>query len=91
MDEHSVITPDFDIWDSTVGASNVSVESGALVVMWNDGRTSRHHAYWLAENDPSPETLHPLSRETTLSPLSLPEDLRVAGAELQGPGVVAVN
>lgn len=91
MDEHSIITPDFDHWDSTVGASGVSVEGGALVVMWNDGRTSRHHAYWLAENDPSPETLHPLSRETTLSPLSLPEDLRVAGAELQGPGVVAVN
>ena len=84
------LTPDFEVWPVTNLPVAVSVDDGALAVTWSDGRTSRYHPLLLAENDPGPETLHPLSRETILSPLDLPEDLQVAEARLDPNGAVEV-
>ena len=78
----TLITPDFDHWDTPFGIARVSVEDGALRIDWSDGKTSYHHSLWLAENDPSDETLHPRSRETLLSPLDLPRDLVVIDAKI---------
>ena len=89
--ESQPITPDFDIWPVTHAPVTLAVEAGALAVTWSDGRTSRYHPFLLAENDPAPDTLHPLSRETTLSPLDLPEDLAVTAAELDASGAVVVH
>lgn len=85
------ITPDFDHWPVTVAPVAVHGKDGALAVEWADGTTSRYHPFLLAENDPSADTLHPLSRETTLSPLALPEDLAVRSAEIAANGAVTVH
>ena len=84
------LTPDFEVWPVKDLPAAVSVDDGALAVTWADGRTSRYHPLLLAENDPGPKTLHPLSRETILSPLDLPEDLKVAEARLDPNGAVEV-
>lgn len=84
------ITPDYDPWPITHTPVEATAQDGALAITWSDGRTSHHHALLLAENDPAPDTLHPLSRETTLSPLDLPEGLAVTGAVLTG-GAVEVH
>ena len=60
------ITPDFEDWPIPVMPETVTAEDGALSVIWSDGKTSRYHPFLLAENDPSPDTLHPLSREEYL-------------------------
>lgn len=85
------ITPDFDHWATDVMPATVAADAGALRVQWTDGQTSHHHPFLLAENDPAPETLHPGSRETLLSPLDLPEDLRVTGAGIGPGGIVEVR
>ncbi len=85
------ITPDFYHWPVTVAPTAVRAESGALAVAWDDGQLSSYHPFLLAENDPSPGTLHPLSRETTLSPLDLPDDLAVKGAEIAPSGAIVVH
>ncbi len=85
------ITPDFENWPVTHQPVGATTESGALKITWSDGKVSLHHSLFLAENDPSPETLHPLSRETTLSPLDQPEDLAAVSAAIQPNGAVSVE
>lgn len=90
MEQHP-ITPDFDFWPVNVSPVAARPDKGALVVEWSDGKVSQYHPFFLAENDPSPDTLHPLSRETTRSPLDLPEDLAAVSAEIEPNGAVAVH
>ncbi len=85
------ITPDFEYWPIQAMPETVNIEGGALAVTWSDGKTSRYHPFLLAENDPSPDTLHPLSRETTTSPLDIPAELKVTAAEIEGNGTVVVH
>ncbi len=89
--DHLPATPDFDIWPIFVLPQAVSVENGALAVTWGDGLVSRYHPFFLAENDPAPDTLHPLSREATLPPLDIAADLRVAEAWIETGGAVTVR
>lgn len=89
--ENQPLTPDFDVWPVQHPVRQAAAAGGALAVTWADGRTSMHHPLLLAENDPSPDSLHPLSRETTLSPLDLPVDLAVAGAEALPDGSVRIT
>lgn len=84
------ITPDFDHWPVTYPAQFVRPVNGALEIEWADGQRSLHHPLLLAENDPSPDVLHPLSRETVLTPLDFPEDLAVADARIEPNGAIRV-
>ncbi|MEM7171384.1 MAG: TauD/TfdA family dioxygenase [Pseudomonadota bacterium] len=84
-------TPDFDSWPLTQQPTSVAVDHGALLITWSDARTSAYHPFLLAENDPAEDTLHPLSRETTLSPLDLPCDLVIRRAVLLANGAVEVH
>ena len=81
------LTPDFDIWPQDRTPLAVSVSEGALVVEWDDARTSRYHPLLLAENDPAEDCLHPKSRETVLSPLDLPEELVVVDAQIEADAI----
>ncbi len=84
-------TPDFDNWPQTQTPAAVTVAEGALSVTWSDGRTSLYHPLLLAENDPAPDCLHALSRETVLSPQDLPVDLAVVHAEIDPADAVVVH
>ena len=85
------ITPDFDTWPLDILPRSAAAQNGALRVRWEDGATSLYHPLLLAENDPSQTALHPLSRETTLSPLDLPETLQVLSAQIEANGTVVVE
>lgn len=85
------ITPDFDVWPTDMTASEIGTERGALYVLWSDGRKCLYHPFFLAENDPAPDVLHPLSRETILSPLDFPDDLAVADADVAEGGAIRVR
>ena len=84
------ITPDFDVWPVTQQPTKVLAEDTALVIVWSDDQVGRDHLYVSAENDPAPGTLHPVSRQTTLSPLDLPADLEVRDAAPTLGGAVQI-
>ena len=83
-------TPDFDVYPTEPGLRAAEIEGRAVVLAWADGRISAHHALWLRENSPDPETLHPLSREMVISPLDLPADLRPESAAVDPDGSLRV-
>ncbi|MEM6667153.1 MAG: TauD/TfdA family dioxygenase [Pseudomonadota bacterium] len=85
------ITPDFDVWPAGATPMSIAAEDGALSVTWADGRTCLYHPLLLAENDPAPDVLHPLSRETVLTPLDFPVDLAVSAAEIAENGALRVH
>ncbi|WP_373635439.1 TauD/TfdA family dioxygenase [Yoonia sp. SS1-5] len=85
------ITPDFDTWPVTHDAVSVAPERGALRITWSDDQVSLHHPLLLAENDPSPRVLHPLSRETVLNPVDFAPDLQVAAAKILPNGAICVR
>ena len=85
------LTPDFDHWPVVEAASSVRVADGALEVTWSDGKHSLYHPFFLAENDPAPDRLHPKSREALVSPLDLPDDLSVIRASVLANGAIEVK
>ncbi len=85
------MTPDFDIWPVTHRIADASIADGHVCVRWSDGRQSRYHAFFLRENSSDEDTLHPLSRETVLSPLALPEDLAPRDVNVDEPGALEVT
>lgn len=89
--EQYPLTPDFENWPIQAIPEEATAKDGALSIVWSDGKVSQYHPFLLAENDPSADTLHPLSRETTLSPLDLPDDLAVSGAAIEVNGTVVVQ
>ncbi|WP_343562075.1 TauD/TfdA family dioxygenase [Kiloniella sp. b19] len=84
------LTPDFEVWPVTAKTERFLVQDGALVVEWSDGARCAYHPLLLAENDPAGDVLHPLSRETVLSPLDFPEELKVVDAQISEDGGIEV-
>ena len=93
MNDHFAppITPDYEDWPIVHRPVAAHADAGALAITWSDAELTRYHPLLLAENDPSPATLHPLSRETTVSPLDLPQDLAVTDARIEADGTVQVS
>lgn len=50
---------------------SVQKSDDALRIIWSDGSSSRFHFGWLRENDPSPCSRHPQSRERIVHPLEI--------------------
>ena len=83
-------TPDFDVYPTDPALRTAEIADTAVALTWADGRTSLHHAHWLRENSPDPETVHPLSREMAISPLDLPDDLHPQSVAVEDGGALRV-
>lgn len=86
-----VLTPDFESYQVAETVSAVDSDGRILTVDWSDGRVSRYHAIWLRNNACDPVTFNLDTREIALSPLDLPEDIRIATCELAADDVIAVR
>ena len=84
-------TPDFDVWPVTHTITAAAVRDGDVAVSWSDGRSCVYNRFLLAENDPAPEVIHPLSREMIPSPLEFPADLAATGARVLPNGALQVE
>ncbi|MEL6361247.1 MAG: TauD/TfdA family dioxygenase [Pseudomonadota bacterium] len=84
-------TPDFEIYPIEHHIKASSVHQDVVRVSWSDGRESRHHALWLRENSPDPQTIHPLSREMLLDPLDIPSDVIPTKAVVLTNGALRVS
>ena len=84
-------TPDFDVWPVTHRLTQAHAEDAAVHVTWDDGKTCAFHAFFLRENSPDDATIHPISRETVISPLDLPENLTAQSANIDDAGALMVT
>ncbi|MGI9426683.1 MAG: TauD/TfdA family dioxygenase [Hyphomicrobiaceae bacterium] len=83
-------TPDFEIYPVAHAISSARPEANAVVIEWSDGQRSKHHALWLRENSPDEQTIHPLSRELVVDPLSFPENLSPDTVAVEATGALKV-
>ena len=85
-----MLTPDFDIYEMRE-ISDVQVTGLGLTVRYADGAISHHLAADLREHCPQPHTTHPVTRETLLSPLDVPDGFHITHAALDDDGMVAIE
>ncbi len=83
-------TPDFDSYQ-VQPVARLDVQPLGLTVIYEDGRQSCHLAADLREHSPDCDTTHPITRETLLSPLHLPEGFHITSATVIDRGQVQVE
>ena len=71
--------------------SDMQVTPLGLTVHYADGAISHHLAADLREHCPQPHTTHPVTRETLLSPLDVPDGFHITRAALDDDGMVAIE
>jgi len=84
-------TPDFDVWPITHAITRAEPRGASVRVIWDDGKACDYHAFFLRENSPDDATIHPLSRESVLSPLDLPDDLNCEEVAVEKHGALVVT
>jgi gamma-butyrobetaine dioxygenase len=85
-----MLTPDFDIYTKR-HITGLEVSPLGLSVFYDDGAVSRHLAADLREHSPEAHTTHPVTRETLLSPLDVPENFHITQAKLNDNGMVVLH
>ncbi len=85
-----MFTPDFDVY-TTRNISRLEVSLLGLSVFYDDGAVSRHLAADLREHCPDVSTTHPVTRETLLSPLDVPDNFHITHAGLEDNGMVVLH
>jgi gamma-butyrobetaine dioxygenase len=84
-------TPDFDHWPITHAITRVEPCGASVRVTWDDGKTCDYHVFFLRENSPDDATIHPLSRESVVSPLDFPDGLTCDHAAIDKHGTLVVT
>jgi len=84
-------TPDIDIWPVTHQALSVEKREKTIEVSWDDSQKSRFHPLWLREQCPCSDCHHPVTRESIVDLLRLPENLSARDAFLDDAGYLVVS
>jgi gamma-butyrobetaine dioxygenase len=84
-------TPDFDSWPCAHQITAVRAETSVLQLAWSDGRSSRYHACWLADNDAAPHVTNALTREREIDFDDMPDDMAIAEASIDDAGALFVR
>jgi gamma-butyrobetaine dioxygenase len=85
----SVPTPDFYSYTWTP-LTSVSLTEPFVDLRWGDGSELRAFGWWLRESIVADGATDPATRECTLDPADVPEDLTVTRAALTAEGALAV-
>lgn len=83
-------TPDYDVYPISHSLIRVSTDGAVVTLVWDDERESHFHSFWLRENEPSPATHNPDTRELKLTPMELPEAPAVANARIDADGFLSL-
>ena len=84
-------TPDFDFWPVTHAITKAEPRGTSVRITWDDGKTADYQVFLLRENSPDDATIHPLSRESVISPLDLPDDLTCEAVKIEACGALAIT
>ena len=85
------LTPDFEDWPIDNQILRAQILDGDVEIGWSDGNSCQFSRFFLAENDPAPQYLHPLSREALISPLDLPVELEIVEAHILEKGILEIH
>ena len=87
----SYLTPDFDSYPCDHEITAVEASSSVLNLTWSDGRKSRYHACWLADNDAGSVETNPLTREREIDFDDLPENIAIQQASVAADGRLEIQ
>lgn len=87
----AAVTPDYDIYPVRHAIASAASDGTVVTIVWDDGLESRFHAFWLRENEPSPRTHNPETRELKLTPMELPEAPAVGGVGIDPDGFLSLT
>ncbi|MEP5625053.1 MAG: TauD/TfdA family dioxygenase, partial [Hyphomicrobiales bacterium] len=82
---------DLRMYNCCVSITSAQTTDDVVVVKWSDGTTDQFHHGWLRENDPSPASRHPISRERIVKPLSIPAFIRPKSVCVHSNGALSVT
>ncbi|MTI08420.1 TauD/TfdA family dioxygenase [Curvivirga aplysinae] len=85
------ITPDFDYWPVKYAIEEAVDIDRHVQITWSNGQTCEYHKFLLRENSPDETSLHPLSRETLLSPSDIPDDLSILKLKVSKGGNLDIS
>ena len=85
-----MLTPDFDSYPIRPIAS-LTLHALGLEIAYEDGHVTYHLGTDLREHSPNPDTTHPITRETLLDPMHVPDEFHITSAELDAHGFVCVK
>lgn len=71
--------------------TSVTSTDGVVTIAWSDGAKGHFHPGWLRENDPSPKSRHPKSRERIVPPLSIREGVAPSRVAIHASGALLVK
>ncbi len=86
-------TPDFDSYPVTASilAAETEDQGRVLSVVWSNGRRSRYHAIWLRDNASDDENLNLETREQRSDVTAIPENIRIATAQVDPAGALVLQ
>ena len=71
-----MFTPDFEKYNF-VKIKKIKLKKLGLEILWDDGNKTSHLAKNLREFSIDPQTTHPITRESLLLPLDIPDDFYI--------------
>ena len=83
------LTPDFSFYPRKT-IRDVVVHPLGLEVIYEADKRTFHLSQDLREHATDPETTHPITKETLISPLDIPEDFFIKQAEISSDGFIRV-
>ena len=86
----SYSTPDFSSYVPRT-IKDVVIHPLGLEVIYEDDKRTFHLSRDLREHATDPETTHPITKETLISPLNIPDDFSIKQAEISSDGFARVT
>ena len=86
----SYSTPDFSSYPPRT-IKDVVLHPLGLEVIYEEGKRTFHLSRDLREHATDPETTHPITKETLISPLNIPDDFSIKQAEISSDGFARVT
>ena len=86
----SYSTPDFSSYPPRT-IKDVVIHPLGLEVIYEENKRTFHLSRDLREHATDPETTHPITKETLISPLNIPDDFSIKQAEISSDGFARVT
>lgn len=69
----------------------VEADEEVVTVTWSDDTVGHFHHGWLRENDPSPQSRHPMSRERIVPPLAIRDGIKPLHVAIHSSDALAIR
>lgn len=82
---------DLRLYPHHAGLKAVEADEEAITVTWSDNTVGHFHHGWLRENDPGPQSRHPMTRERIVQPLAIRDDIKPRCVAIHPSGALSIR